>query len=81
MGFCLTCTKLDFTIYTIKCLKITDSKKYNKINKQIDKINKKRKKEKCFRLLLNLFLILSYTAIMVLLVNELWLFITINYDL
>ena len=35
MGFCLTCTKLDFTIYTIKCLKITDSKK-----KKINKINK-----------------------------------------
>ena len=27
------------------------------------------------------FLFLSYAAILVLLVNELWLFITINYDL
>ena len=55
--------------YTIKCIKISEEK------------NKKMKKKNVLDYYQICFLFLSYAAILVLLVNELWLLITTNFDL
>ena len=61
-----------------------NQKKKKKKKKKKERKKEEKKKEKYFRFFKICFLFLSYAAILdflVFLVNELWLFITINYDL